>query len=62
MSNNPEHDDKIYERAINYMNKAQKVSRGRLTSCSLYTVQSITIVTLIQLQLLVNAFFSAGKN
>ena len=49
MSNNPEHDDKIYERAINYMNKAEKVNRSRLTSCSLYTVQSITIVTLIQL-------------
>lgn len=38
MSNNPEHEEKIYERAINYMNKAQKVSQDRIASCSLYNI------------------------
>ena len=31
MNNNPEHDEKIYEKAINYMNKAQEVSQNRIT-------------------------------
>ena len=26
MSNNPEHDKEMYDKAIDYMNKAQKVS------------------------------------
>ena len=28
MSNNPEQDKEIYEKAIDYMNKAQKVSKN----------------------------------
>ena len=31
MNNNPEHNEKIYEKAINYMNKAQEVSLNRIT-------------------------------